>query len=329
MQCLPNFLPSFHAGPLYNFRYIYYAVYSMILFLASFLLVLLMPHEAYAWGAGIHLQLGTAVLNNLKLLDPLIASIIAEYPNDFLYGCIAADITIGKKFTHYLQHCHRWAIGLRILDNAESRLQQACAYGYLAHLAADTVAHNYFVPYKVMRSFSTLTLKHTYWEMRFENFVDKEMWEIGRKVSMEHYRLNDALLRKMVAETLFSFETNKKIFNSILLLSRLEKWQKVLRTLSNSSRHALEIGDRNDYAALAEEAVFDFLNGREGSTYFKADPTGERALLTAEAVRKNLRLLYRTGKISKIQAMEQLEELKGKLRRAICSPDLLREILTR
>ena len=207
-------------------------------------------------------------------------------------------------------------------------MQEACAYGYLAHLAADTIAHNYFVPYKVMRSFPTLTLKHTYWEMRFESLVDKEIWEIGKKVSMEHYKINDALLRKLVSETIFSFNTNKRIFNSILLLSRLEKWQKVLKTHADSSRHVLEIEDRNEYATLAEEAVLDLLNGLEQSLYFKADPTGERALVTAESVRKNLRLLYKSGKITKPQAMEQLEEMKGKLRNAICTPDLLLEILS-
>jgi len=300
----------------------------MLFLLSSLLIFLLIPHEAYAWGAGFHLQLGVSVLNNLQSIDPVIASILSAYPNDFLYGCIAADITIGKKFTHYLQHCHRWAIGLNILRHAESRRQEACAYGYLAHLAADTIAHNYFVPYKVMRSFPTLTLKHTYWEMRFESFVDKEIWEIGKKVSMEHYKINDALLRKLVSETIFSFNTNKRIFNSILLLSRLEKWQKVLKTHADSSRHVLEIEDRNEYATLAEEAVLDLLNGLEQSLYFKADPTGERALVTAESVRKNLRLLYKSGKITKPQAMGQLEELKGKLRNAICTPDLLLEILS-
>ncbi len=300
----------------------------MLLFLATFLLVMLVPHDALAWGAGFHLQLGSTVLQNLRLIDPVIASIISEYPNDFLYGCIAADITIGKKFTHYLQHCHRWSVGLKILSHTESRLQKACAYGYLTHLAADTIAHNYFVPFKVMRSFSTLTLKHTYWEMRFESLIDKELWEIGKKVSMEHYKLNDELLRNWVSGTLFSFDTNKRIFNSILLLSRLEKWQKVLKTLSDKSRYELEPGNCSEYAALAEEAVFDFLKETENSRYFMADPTGEMALKTAEAVRKNLRLLYKSGKITKAQAMEQLEEMKGKLQKAICSPHLLQEILS-
>jgi hypothetical protein len=292
------------------------------------LLVICIPHEALAWGAGIHLQLGSAVLNNLQAIRPALAAIIGEFPHDFLYGCIAADITIGKKFTHYLLHCHRWRIGLKILENAGLDAQKACAYGYLAHLAADTVAHNYFVPYKVMRSFSTLTLKHAYWEMRFENFVDKEIWETARKISLENYRQNDALLRQVLSDTIFSFGTNKRIFNSILLVSRVEKWQQVLQTLSDSSRYGLEEIDRDEYMSLAQEAVFDFLNGIEDSRFFHADPTGERALATAEAVRKNLRLLYRSGKLTKPQALEQLEEIKGKLREAICQPELLLQILS-
>lgn len=295
---------------------------------AALLLVICSPDEALAWGAGIHLHLGTAVLNNLKVLTPAVAAVIGEYPHDFLYGCIAADITIGKKFTHYLLHCHRWRIGLRILESAGAPPQKACAYGYLSHLAADTVSHNYFVPYKIMRSFSTLTLKHAYWEMRFENFVDRDIWETGRTVALENYRANDALLRNVLSDTLFSFGTNKRIFNSILLVSRLEKWQQVLQTLSDSSRYALEESDREEYMGLAQEAVFDFLNLMEGSRFFLADPTGERALMTAEAVRKNLRLLYRSGKLTKDQAQEELEGIKMKLREAICAPERLLEILS-
>ena len=295
---------------------------------AALLLVIFTPHDALAWGAGIHLQLGVAVLANLSALPPAVAAVIGEFPHDFLYGCIAADITIGKKFTHYLLHCHRWRIGLRVLENAGPAPQKACAYGYLAHLAADTVAHGYFVPYKIMRSFSTLTLKHAYWEMRFENFVEKDIWETGRKISQENYRSNDALLRRVLSDTLFSFGTNKRIFNSILLVSRLEKWQQVLQTLSESSRYSLEESDRDEYMELAQEAVFDFLAKFGESSYFRADPTGERALATAEAVRKNLRLLYRSGKLTKEQAQQELETIKVRLREAICKPERLLEILS-
>ncbi len=298
----------------------------MVIMIAALLLLLITPDHAFAWGAGFHLQLGSTVLNNLQALKPALATLLSEYPLDFLYGCIAADITIGKKFTTYLQHCHRWPVGLKVLHSAQSRKQEACAYGYLAHLAADTVAHNYFVPYKIMRSFSSLTMKHAYWEIRFENFIDKEIWEIGKKVSMENYRANDELLRKVLADTIFSFGTNKRIFNSILLLSRLEKWQAMLRTVSASSSYILEESDRQEYTALSEEAVFDYLNNREKSRYFFADPTGERALATAEILRKNLRILYKSGKITRLQAIAQLEELKPKLRQSICAPALLQQI---
>jgi len=120
----------------------------MLPILFGILAVLLIPHEAFAWGAGIHLQLGSAVINNLQVIRPDIASLIAAYPHDFLYGCLAADITIGKKFTHYLLHC-TLRIGLKVLDNAELP-PRSRAPRLLAHLAADTIAHNYFVPYKIM-----------------------------------------------------------------------------------------------------------------------------------------------------------------------------------
>jgi hypothetical protein len=299
-----------------------------ILLAAALLLVMAIPQQALTWGAGIHLQLGMNVLSHLDALEPSVAAIIGSHPFDFLYGTIAADITIGKKFTHYLQHCHRWRIGHKVLEKAGDASEQACAYGYLSHLAADCIAHNYFVPYKVMRSFSSLTLKHAYWEMRFENYVDKEIWETGKKVSKEHYSKNDQLLRKVLSDTIFSFATNKRIFNSILLVSRLEKWQSLLQTLTDSSRYVMEVSDREEYMLLAQEAVFDFLNHGENSRFFRADPTGEKALAAAEAVRKNLRLLYRSGKLTKPQAYAELDELKLKLKNAICEPELLLQILS-
>jgi hypothetical protein len=300
----------------------------MICLLCALAAFLVFPPDAFAWGSGVHLQLGSTVLENLPALRPAVAAVIGAYPFDYLYGCIAADITIGKKFTHYLLHCHRWQMGLKVLQSAENDAQRSCAYGYLSHLAADTIAHNYYVPYKLMMSFSSLTLKHTYWEMRFETFVDRETWEIGKKVAKEHFRENDALLSRVLSDTLFSFGTNKRIFNSILLLSRFEKWQQVSRSLTGASRYALTESDRDEYMNLTREAVFDFLSDREESRCFHSDPTGERALAAAEVVRRNFRTRYLTRKITKKQAMEQLQELKPRLRSAIWEPHNVLEILS-
>jgi hypothetical protein len=288
--------------------------------------VLLVPEQAYAWGGGIHLQVGLNVLSCLDSFSPAIAGLLAAHPRDYLYGCVAADIIVGKKYTHYMLNCHRWRIGRKVLQQARTGAEQACAYGYLSHLAADVIAHNYFVPYKIMRSFASITMKHTYWEMRFDTFVDREVWETARDICRSDQRPNDALLRGVLTNTIFSFGTNKRIFNSIMLLSRLEKWQKVMRTLSHNSRYLLSERDRDEYLEMTRKAVFDFLQHAEENHVLRSDPTGERALATADAMRKNLRLLYKSGRITRREGMEQVEALKGTLRQGLRNPGLLKEL---
>lgn len=298
----------------------------MILLLSIVVTCLLIPEQALAWGGGMHLQLGVSVLENLSVLSPDVAGLLAANPRDFLYGCISADITLGKKFTDSMLNCHRWRIGQKVLQAARTDSERACAYGYLCHLAADVIAHNYFVPYKIMRSFSTVTMKHAYWEMRFETFVTREAWEAAQDVCRTDQRANDELMRRVLTNTIFSFGTNKRIFNSIMLLSRLEKWQKVMQTLSENSRHVLVDSDRDEYLKLTEEAVYDFLQHPQDSQLLSADPTGERALAMAEAVRKNLRLLYKNGRVTKAEGLEQVEILRRILREALHKPELLDEV---
>lgn len=298
---------------------------AMIL-VVTLLVALCIPHEAHAWGGGMHLQAGLSVLAALETLPADIGALLAAHPRDFLYGCIAADIIVGKKYTHYLLNCHRWGIGHKVLHSARTGGEKACAYGYLSHLAADCIAHNYFVPYKIMRSFATVTMKHTYWEMRFETFVEKDVWEQAHEVCRTDQRANDILLRSVVAPTLFSFGTNKRIFNSIMLLSRLEKWQRVMRTLSDNSRYVLAEEDRDEYLNLTRKGVFDLLRHPDSSRFLKADPTGERALALAEAVRKNLRLLYKSGRLTRTEGVAQVDALKKKLLQALHRPELLGEL---
>jgi hypothetical protein len=301
-------------------------MFAMIIFAITAAALIFLPDNAFAWGPGFHLQLGTMVLESVASFPPAVAAVIAAYPNDFLYGCIAADITLGKKYTHYLLNCHRWHIGKKLLAEAGEGAQQACAYGYLTHLAADAVSHNYYVPIKIMRSYPTLVLNHAYWEMRFDCYIPADIWELGRKAARENYEANDALLRRVISKTIFSFGTNKKIFNSILLVSRLEKWQQLLQTINDVSRFPLDEEARDDYLELAREAVFDILANGETSSWFAADPTGEGALRAAVTVRRNLRLLYQSGKITKADANSELEDIRLRLKAAIRHPEQLKQI---
>ncbi|PLX83977.1 MAG: hypothetical protein C0617_09620 [Desulfuromonas sp.] len=290
--------------------------------------LILLPAESWAWGVGVHLQLGSHVLENLSALPTALQNLLGAFPHNYLYGCISADITLGKKFTHYLKHCHGWRMGRKILDAAATDAQKACAYGYLSHLAADTVAHSYFVPFKMVRTFNTVLLKHTYWELRFEAGVPPETWALARTIARKSFEANDALMRNVLSDTIFSFSTNKRLFNSLLLLNRLQQWQKMLRSLSETSKWSLDEEDRDEYLGLARTAAMDILNHMEKSPYWQSDPTGERALNAAHMIRKNLNLLWLDGKLPEAEANAILAELKPRFRQGITQPDQLLELLS-
>ncbi len=295
--------------------------------LLSFL-ILLLPTEAFAWGVGVHLQLGSHILGNLGLLSAPVQALLNAYPNDYLYGCMSADITLGKKYTHYLKHCHSWRMGKNILEAARTDSQRACAYGYLSHLAADTVAHSYMVPFKMVRTFNTILLKHAYWELRFESKVDPEIWDLARTVARKNFQDNDILLRSVLSDTLFSFPTNKKLFNSLLLLNHLQQWQKMIRSLSTTSKWTLPDEYREEYLRLAREAIESILIQGEDSPYWKADPTGERAINAAKMIRKNLNLLWLDGKLPEKEADAIIAELRPQFREGITQPDQLLSLLS-
>ena len=288
--------------------------------------LLLLPQAVFAWGAGVHLALGARLLANPAALPAALQALLGAWPFDFLYGCVAADITLGKKFTHYLEHCHNWRIGLKILDNADSQRLKACAWGYLAHLAADTVAHNYFVPYKMTRTFNTVMLKHTYWELRAESQVSEETWELARELGRGDYRSHDRMLSSILSDTILSFRTNKRLFNSMLLVQRLQQWQKLLSSVSTRSKWEFTPEELREYVDLAYNAVEGIL-GDEESPYWQADPTGDRALTAAKLIRKNLNMLWLDGKLRQEDAEMILGDLKRRFRTGITDPDSLLDLL--
>ncbi|MBW2187579.1 MAG: zinc dependent phospholipase C family protein, partial [Deltaproteobacteria bacterium] len=58
------------------------------------ILLALIPQNACAWGFGVHLQLGCQLLSQLSCLPANLQQILTNFPADFLYGCMSADITI-------------------------------------------------------------------------------------------------------------------------------------------------------------------------------------------------------------------------------------------
>ena len=113
---------------------------------AASVILVVAPVVAHAWTPGTHVYLGEAVMRSLALLPVAVAELLREFPYDFLYGSIAADTSIAKKYAPVGRHCHSWTVGMEIFDGARDDPLRAFGLGYLSHLAADSVAHNYFVP---------------------------------------------------------------------------------------------------------------------------------------------------------------------------------------
>lgn len=279
----------------------------------------LLPGEALAWGPVTHLVHGAMVLDRLPFLPPDLAALLMRHPYEYLYGCIGADIVQAKKFTKSLYtHCHHWNTGWEILDAAENDAERAFARGYLSHLASDTFSHNFYLPVKLIRSFRATSMRHVYWEARFDANQSEERWPLLTLIASNLYPHCDELVERVVERTLFSFRTNKRIFDSLLALQRLEYWQSVMQRATDSRRHPLPPEDIERFNLLCADAIVDLMQNGRGSDCQANDPTGADNLSQAMRIRQRLRTLARRGALDEnrerqilAQALPPLEEALG------------------
>jgi len=277
----------------------------------AILILVLMPTGAHAWGPMTHMQLGLEMFEYLALLSPAIRELIRKHPYDFLYGNVGADITIGKSFVEYRHHCHNWVVGLELLNGAHRSQQKAFAYGYLAHLAADTVAHNDFVPRHAMKHFKRIANMHISFEMRYDYMVEADNWPLLKSIPDLADKGDDLLLKNTLERTLFSFGTNRRLFKSFLLFHRMTKWRK--RVISASGKHKLDISreEHRRYWKLSRGAMIDFLRRADKARCFRLDPAGISALSNARMMRKMLRSLERSNGMM-LRRKKLKEFLEGK-----------------
>jgi hypothetical protein len=251
-----------------------------------------------AWGPVTHLVHGSNILADLTLLTGPLRDLLATHRLPYLYGCVAADIFHAKKYTRSLYtHCHCWPVGWQIVDAAKGEREEAFAYGYLSHLAADVYSHNHFVPVQLVTSFEARTLRHIYWEARFDAAQERDRWRLVRTVLGHRYRDLDRLVERVVERTLFSFKTNKRIFDSVMALQQLEQWQVMVKGLGERSRYPLPQADVDRFNGLCVTAIQDLLLHGQESACQHADPTGREAIAQANLLRRKLRALKRKGEV--------------------------------
>jgi hypothetical protein len=254
----------------------------------AIVLLVLAPAVAYAWTPGTHVYLGEAVMRSLALLPPVIAELLRAFPRDFLYGSIAADTSIAKKYAPVGRHCHSWTVGMEILDAARDEPLRAFALGYLAHLAADSVAHNYFVPKQLAITSSTSALGHSYWESRFETHLGGEFARRARELILIDHSRSDGLLDRVLSPTIFSTPTNRRIFRGMVVVADSESWQRIFQLMTENSRWDLADDEVGLYLSRSFDFIIDFLRRMEGSEPFRLDPSGDHALRLAKRVRRTV-----------------------------------------
>jgi hypothetical protein len=264
------------------------------------------PHTAWAFGPAAHVFLGSHLLETLHLLPAALADLLRAYPQSFLYGSVAADISFAKKYVPAGRHCHFWHVGEEILDAAQNDRMRAAGYGYLSHLAADTIAHNYFVPRMLLLTSSTKALGHSYWEHRLDVQLGERYTALAREVVMDYDHSEvDHLLDSVLSGTIFSFETNRRLFRGMIRFQDNERWQSVFGGVIGSSRWDLSQDTMHKYLEPAFEFVVDYLLRGRDSLAATMDPVGDFNLQLAKKVR---RLAIREGALSQPQRLTDMAD---------------------
>lgn len=252
------------------------------------LAVILLPGAAWAWGPGVHLMAGNFVLANADLLPAGLAGLLPAWRDAFLYGCLSADIFVGKGSRLRPGHSHDWDTAFTLLGPGQSPRLRAYAHGYLTHLAADVVAHNYFVPNMLARTPATGTLSHVYVEMQADRLIG---WD-PKQARALFKRRNADVDRLLIASTGKNrslFLLRKNVFRQGLVMSDQPE---IKQFLVSAHKMMPRAAGRNSFAVMFDltlRVVMDFLHRPQDAPVLLYDPTGGRRLRQVKRMMRSRR----------------------------------------
>ena len=176
---------------------------------------------------------------------------------------------------------------MKTLEGANDASTKAYAYGYLTHLSADIIAHNYFIPNMMAQTPASAKLGHVYWEFRADRFIKKRHWTLASRVVSMHNHENDTLIKQVMNRSRIRFAAKKMVFKRAVRLNDLIAWREKVKTVeSPKSRLTRARIVRLNNCAI--NLVVDLLKHGERSICMNFDPVGTDNTIKARRLRKSL-----------------------------------------
>ena len=241
----------------------------------------ILVENAWAWGPAMHTAIACRILQDGMTILPAIAAIIQSFPREFVYGSLAADFFVGKGTRPREGHSHNWQTGFRLLRKAKSDRESAYAYGFFSHLAADVIAHNYFVPNLVHQVSTWKRMGHLYWEAKADHSVGPEYICIAKEILGEDELCCDALLQAAVGKKRNGLKTRRHIFTQTVKLSDMLSNSVSMALINMGARYRISPSYLRFMSNLSYELVKDALSRPYSSPCLSFDPIGSRNLRLA------------------------------------------------
>ena len=102
----------------------------------------------------------------------------------------------------------------------------------------------------------------------------------------------DTLFDSVLSGTIFSFETNRRIFRGMVRFQDNDRWRSIFDQVLQNSRWDLTDQTVAEYVSRAFDSVVDYLNRRREAVPAALDPVGDFNLQLAKKIR---RLAMREG----------------------------------
>ncbi len=282
-------------------------------FLTAGALLLFGTDSAFAWGPATHIGLAASILDRLSVLPVAVGALFARHGVSYLYGNIAADVVFAKRWSRIKQFCHHWTTGFELLESAPDDKSKAFAYGYLSHLAADTVAHGKFVPRQICASECTVNFGHLYWELRADGMEDESHWRVLEQLLCAGHGHHHRHLQQHITETFLPYELNRALFAGMNALTVRKGFRRTMHAWGRYSRWYLCPKLMNEYRAESLDRIYSILFDGTGSALLREDPNGNSALMHMRVRRREMRRLRRRGMPVGHRLLEASRELAPRL----------------